>query len=332
MTRYFCTYFDKNYLIQAATLFRSLDDCCQEFKFFPLCLDKNSHALMQQWAAIDSRVHPIALAALESWETKLLEAKNNRSRIEYYFTLSPVLPLYIMDQFEVDIITYLDADLFFFSSPDCLYQELGESSILITAHRFSDEFKKYETYGLFNVQYQSFRNDDQGRECLTLWRDQCLEWCYDCLEDGKYADQKYLDDWPSLYDRLVISKLKGIGVACWNVHGNQFDKVDGHPVVEGEPLIFYHYHGFKRLAKNWGKTGLGIIHAKINKTGKEILFSGYLAALQSTEVFLKDHFNYSIAHFLSTDTRTRSSWLRTVGSAIKYMDLYYSFPLFFGRR
>ena len=40
---------------------------------------------------------PLKIEDIENEYPELLEAKSNRSKIEYYFTLSPVLPLYLIE-------------------------------------------------------------------------------------------------------------------------------------------------------------------------------------------------------------------------------------------
>ena len=46
-------------------------------------------------------------------------------------------------------------------------------------------------------------------KCLKKWTNQCLEWCYYKLEDGKMGDQKFLDEWPKLYKSChIIMKLE----------------------------------------------------------------------------------------------------------------------------
>ena len=63
-----------------------------------------------------------------------------------------------------------------------------------------------EKYGKFNVGILGFRNDAEGLRCLRAWRAQCNAWCHDRIEDGKFADQKYLDTWPEAFRTLVVSE------------------------------------------------------------------------------------------------------------------------------
>jgi len=143
-------------------------------------------------------VHPIALTDYERGDKELLEAKQNRTLIEYYFTCSPSLPLFILDNHrDVDLITYLDADLFFFADPTPVFDELGDRAIGIIGHRFPASLRGLERFGVYNVGWLSFRRNAHALACLRWWRERCLEWCFDRYEDGRFADQKYLDDWPS---------------------------------------------------------------------------------------------------------------------------------------
>jgi lipopolysaccharide biosynthesis glycosyltransferase len=204
---YFCTYFDKNYLDKGLALYHSLSVHCQPFKLWILCLDDEVYRKLNGMKL--PSVTLISIAGFEWEDTKLAEAKKNRSLIEYYFTCTPSLILKVMEtNREIDILTYLDADLYFFSSIEPLYKEMVGYSILIVEHRFPPHLHHLEKYGIYNVGLLSFRNDRNAMVCLQWWRDRCLEWCYDRLEDGKFADQKYLNDWLERFS--LVRVLKGL--------------------------------------------------------------------------------------------------------------------------
>ncbi len=281
---YYCTYFDKNYLTKGLALFKSLKKHSDPFRLYILCMDEETYHFIRVLEEQYNEMIPIALGDLESWDQGLLEAKKNRSQIEYYFTLSPILPLYVLNLANnIDIITYLDADLYFYSNPRLIYEELGVNSILIIEHRFTEVLKKFEKNGRFNVQYQSFRNDQQGIACLEIWREQCLEWCHDRSENGKYADQGYLNEWPGRYDKLVVSRLKGAGVAPWNVAQYEID-INNGVNIDGEPMVFYHFHSVRKLFNMIYTTEFGVY--KLNKKQKNLirLYKKYLQELEKVYI------------------------------------------------
>src|SRR5688572_27556634 len=124
---YFCTYFDQHYLPRALALYDSLQKHCPDFKLWALCMDQAAFALLTQRQLPE--VYTIALEEFERDDELLLIAKQNRSKIEYYFTCTPSLPLYVLEQWqEVDMITYVDADLYLFSTPQPLFDEMQNGS------------------------------------------------------------------------------------------------------------------------------------------------------------------------------------------------------------
>jgi len=310
--RHFCTYFDSNYLARGLVLHQSLEEHSEgDFRLYVLCLDERVEEVLRELGK--SSIVPIPLADVEQWDRELLEAKENRSRVEYYFTLSPVLSLYVLENFDCDIVTYLDADLMFFSSPEAIFDELEDKSIFITEHRFSVHLRERIKYGRFNVQCQSFRNDDVGLECLQRWRGQCLEWCYDRLEDGKFADQKYLDEWPGLYGaQLVISKHPGVGVAPWNVDNLGLEYNKHNYYVCGERLIFYHFHGLKVLGKHLIKSGLGPYNVSSTSYLRS-LYAAYVTKLNKCRKITGSHHHANI--------RSGHSNFRMLLYGLKHRDL-----------
>ena len=86
-----------------------------------------------------------------------------------------------------------------------------------------------------------FQNDDESKKCLNQWKSQCLEWCKDKPEDGKFADQKYLDSWPRDFRKLLIHSHPGANLAPWNLKSHLLSFDQKVPTVDGQPAIFYHF-------------------------------------------------------------------------------------------
>lgn len=245
MTRYYCTYFDQRYANRGVALYRSLERIDPDFHLWVLCLTKECETVLGRTDL--PHLTAISMSEFEAGDEALQQAKTNRSAVEYYFTCTPSLPLYLFGKHtDVDLVTYLDADLYFHRSPEPLFEELGDRSIGVIAHRFPPGKEHLAKWGVFNVGWVSFRRDEQGIACLSWWRERCLEWCYDRFEDGKFADQAYLDAWPSMFPGVRILEHKGANLAPWNI-ANYNVKWDGHRVmVDQDPLLFFHFHGLKK--------------------------------------------------------------------------------------
>jgi hypothetical protein len=275
MMRHFCTLFDRNYVFKALVLHRSLERHCPSFHLTTFCFDGEAKRVVD--ALELPNVSTVALEELEAFDAELLSVKPDRSQVEYMWTSTPSLPLYELGtRPELDEVTYLDADLMFFSDPEPLFEELGDDSVLITPHRFSPELAHHAINGIYNVQFLTFRRDERGLEALNWWHDRCIEWCYYRFEDGKLGDQKYLDDWPERFAGVHVSRHKGCGLAPWNI--TQFDV---HETAEGiyvdeDPLIFFHYHRVRLLSDGyvWRPPGY-----YISPENRRLVYDPYLEEL-----------------------------------------------------
>ena len=244
MKKYFCTLFDKNYLIKGLSMIESLNKNCKECKIFVLCLDKETKYILEKISI--EQLHCISLEEVENDE--LIYAKSTRNIAEYCWTLASYFTWYVMENNKnVKLLTYLDADLFFYSSVEPIFEEIGDSSISIIEHRFSKPFKSLEINGRFCVEWNTFRRDEEGLNCLNTWRKQCLEWCYYKLEENRMGDQKYLDEWPNKYKSCHIIQNEGAGIAPWNYSSYDIQKINKKIFINNTNLIFYHFHQFQLL-------------------------------------------------------------------------------------
>jgi hypothetical protein len=220
-------------------MYRSLLRHEQNFHLWIICFDDLAYEILDK--LILEKVSLVSLAQFE--DSELLQVKLQRTWQEYCWTCTPSTLLYVLNtQPNVDVITYLDADLMFFSSPEPIFLEAGEASILLTEHRYSPGFDLSKNSGIYNVQFMMFRRDSQGLTALCWWRDRCIEWCFARIEDNKFGDQKYLDDWTERYQGVHVLQHLGAGLAPWNALQYSLKNKEESVYVEQDPLIFYHFH------------------------------------------------------------------------------------------
>ena len=278
--REFCTLFDSNYLFKALAMYESLERHCPSFHLTAFCFDEEAERLLARLAL--PHLSTVSLQELESFDRELLPTKADRTRLEYCCTATPALPLFMFaNRPDINEITYLDADLFFFADPEALFAELGGDSVLMIPHRFPKHLRHHEVNGLFNVQFLTFRRDENGFACLQWWHDRCIEWCYFRLEETRFADQKYLDQWPQLFEGVHILRHKGGGLAPWNVSGYDVRAAGETVMVDDDPLVFFHFHRV-RLRRDggydWQAPGY-----PVSAWVRQHVYEPYLAALDDAK-------------------------------------------------
>lgn len=229
-------------------------------------------------------IEVVPLTELEAADPEFMKSRKTRSLVEYYFTSTPCLLDYLLKKHsEIDRITYLDADMFFFSDPSPVEQEVEASSIAITPHRFRPELASHRKYGIYNVGWLSFRADRDGQKCLAEWRRQCLEWCRDEPEGGRFGDQGYLDAWPQKYPGTLVLDQPGFNEAPWNVEVKKIKKKRGKFFIGKHPLVLFHFQSLRRISTqifnpNWHDYGL-----RPNKNLIQWVYQPYLSTLIRTE-------------------------------------------------
>jgi hypothetical protein len=243
LKRHFCTLFDRNYLCRGLALHGSLVRHCPDFVLHVLCMDTLTFELLRRLALPSMALIPLT----EFEDSELLRIKPSRSAGEYCWTCTPSLPLFVLERVpEAELVTYLDADLFFYSDPEPVFAEASAASVTVHEHRFPARLAHTQPVnGRFNVGWVGFRRDDEALACLRRWRAQCIEWCFARAEDGKYGDQKYLDAWPATYPRLHILTNVGAGLGPWNVSSHRVSARGDRVLVDGHDVVFFHFHGFK---------------------------------------------------------------------------------------
>jgi hypothetical protein len=259
-------------------MYESLARLCDDFHLYVFAFDD---ACLQGLKSL-AYPHMTVISLSEFEDDDLLRVKPQRTVAEYCWTCTSSTILYVLNHFDVDQCTYLDADLYFFGSPPVLFEEMGDNSILITEHRYTPKYDKSKKSGTYCVQFISFKKDNRGLKALQWWRERCLEWCYARVEDGKFGDQLYLEDWTTRFDGVHVLQHLGGGLAAWNVQQYKITEHESalwgkeHSTGKEFPVIFYHFH-YVRLYLN-GLVELG--RRELSSEVLQLLYRPYLANLK----------------------------------------------------
>jgi hypothetical protein len=231
----FCTLFDSYYIHKGIALYLSMEKVCNDFTLYVMAFDEACYNKLKSFT-FPNMVVEYEGGNFLSDEIKAVKAE--RKRNEYCWTCGSNTTYYFLTKYKLENITYIDADMMFFSSPDVVFEELKPYSVGLSPH-----FADTSLYGNFCVQFCYFKNDDKGHCALTWWKNNCLAWCYDRYEDGKFGDQRYLDMMPVMFDGVHSIENRGVGVAKWNMRDYKF--LDNHKIdYEGTvyDVCFYHFH------------------------------------------------------------------------------------------
>jgi glycosyltransferase involved in cell wall biosynthesis len=273
---HFVTLFDKNFLPQGISLHLSMQRNVKNYKLWILCIDDYTYELLKK-----IKLPNVSLLRFSELETNELKSiKSTRSNREYCWTLTPFAPKFVFDaDISVSRVTYLDADMWFRSDPSRIFDELGASgkSVLVTDHAYATEHEQSKTSGQYCVQFIVFTRDS-GEDVRQWWQDRCIEWCYTRFEDGKFGDQKYLEQWPLLFpEKVLVSKGMQWFMAPWN--STRFDL---------DSAICWHFHGL-RIIKLFGKFRIHGGDYWLPMDVKEYIYRPYISDIQEALKILKAH-------------------------------------------
>lgn len=239
----FCTLFDSNYLDRGLALYYSLCNVSKDFHLFIMAFDKEAYDVLQA-----KQCDNLTVELLDDFETEeLLAVKPTRTRAEYCWTCGPSIIYHFLTENNLESITYIDADMMFFHDPQILFDEIGTADIAVSPH-----FIEHESAGNYCVQFNYFKNSDEGLKALTWWRDRCIEWCYYKYEGYKFGDQGYVTKFPELFNNVHVMEHRGTGVASWNMNCYDIDFNNKQLTFNSKvyPIVFFHYHGVYLTIEN----------------------------------------------------------------------------------
>lgn len=278
---FYCTYFDQRYLDRGLAMLRSLRAVDPACRVTVLCLTASCERTLARLN--EPGVTLLSMADFERRNQDLRALRETRAPRDYILAFAACLVTMLLRQLASDaVITYLDADLLFYSSPEPIFEAMVNASVGLIGHRHHWWTKRLEKYGRLNVGWVSFRGDDTGREVAEWWRARCIEWCFADLEPDRFAEQKYLDHMAPKFPRVVEITHPGANLGPWNIcrHSVALDST-GRLTVDGRfPLIFFHYSQIREARPNVFLCSNVSYLGPFSRTVRDRLYKPYLRLLR----------------------------------------------------
>lgn len=290
----YCTLFDINYLDKGTLLIESLSDVTKsDFKIYVLAMDDQCYSVLNAMYSSDSIV---VIRLMDFENTALLQAKQNRSFGEYCWTCTASLIEYVFNRYGEEFCTYVDADMLFYYDPSCLIDEMIVSgkSVQLIEHAFKKDFWGdilLKECGRYCVEFNTFRNDHDGRQLLSIWVSQTLASAKADTDNGHLGDQYYLDRWADEYDCVNVIRNLGAGLAPWNL--NRYSMRDGVIFCDNTTivdLIFYHFHDLREAGDGIYDISVYKRYWKIDKQLVNTIYRPYLKALMDRKNMLRKEY------------------------------------------
>jgi hypothetical protein len=285
----FGTFANAKYLPQLLSMLESFQNNVTSSRIAVVALDV---ATSETVSSLNfSCVDVLDVKDVEAHFPQLSIARENRSLSEYFFTLSSAIPNFLFKVYpQPDFVVYIDADLFFFENPErCILALDDTDNVLLTSHNFARKNLDLRVYGEFNTGFIAFRRSAAGMKVASWWLERCLEWCKDVVENGKFADQKYLENFSSIAPGVKISQDFGLNLGPWGLNSlKQIGFRNGSIYVNGQFLFAFHFSGLQ-YNRIFAILGLNPYQYRVSKTIYELIYVPYLRSIRRWETELVNY-------------------------------------------
>jgi len=180
--------------------------------------------------------------------------------LELNTAIKPFVFQWLFENAGYEKVIYFDPDIYIYDTLDEMIQLLDRHQVLLTPHltnclddnRHPSELSLLQS-GTYNLGYLGLRNTSESKKLLEWWQ---LKMLHDCIVDiphGLFVDQKWMDMVPGMYEGVHIYRHPGWNVAYWNLNHRHVTKKKGHYLVNGVPLVFFHFSGVSLDGKIFSK-------------------------------------------------------------------------------
>ncbi len=149
-------------------------------------------------------------------------------------------------------IIYLDADMQLYGELTPVSRFLDTSDVVLTPHLcqplpadgFLPDEQSIERAGRHNAGFLAVRSG-RSDSMLRWWKCQLRDSCIVDLGSGIFVDQRWLNDVPDRFDRVLVTEHPGCNVGYWNLPHRKLSRTaEGQFLVNGRPLLCFHFSGW----------------------------------------------------------------------------------------
>ena len=235
MKQAICTISTQSHLFKSQALLESVAKYSQVDLF---CLITDSEQQSGNYP-----FHTNTLSDLISEQAQKIKRKYKGDHLRW--AMKPVYLKYLLEQGYEEVI-YVDNDIFFYDSPDFLFEKLKTASFLLTPHFYKADPLKDQNWleanyrvGLYNAGFIGVSKN--GIDILDWWTNCCLYNVKKAFWRGLFDDQKYLDLVPILFDNVEIVKRRGCNLAGWNYENYKIERNEAAVLINNQSLVFIHF-------------------------------------------------------------------------------------------
>ncbi|MFC1665294.1 hypothetical protein ACFL17_06665 [Pseudomonadota bacterium] len=232
----------RNYLPRAQVLMNSVRDHAPQVDRFVVLSDGNENDFFNGSAVVSPEDLKIS---------NLAEMKFSYNLVEFCTAIKPFACRYFIAQGYKKII-YMDPDIRVYSRLDQMLELLDKHSLILVPHiskRYTDRMRPNEQdiqrVGTFNLGYLAIKDGENTRRLLDWWSERTRRDCVISPNEGIFVDQKWMELAPSFVSDYFIQRDPGWNVAYWNLHYLTLTLESNRYLVNGRPLCFFHFSGFK---------------------------------------------------------------------------------------
>lgn len=166
--------------------------------------------------------------------------------LEFNASLKPFFIDYLLRDYEG--VIYLDPDMVVYNKLTEVLAYMKQYSIIITPHVLSDcenaDLLSYLEHGIYNLGFIAIRKDKNALKMLEWWKNKLIDFCICESQDKLFADQKWIDFVPALFEGVYILREAGYNVAFWNLWERTIKYIDDKYYVNNERLVIYHFSNY----------------------------------------------------------------------------------------